>query len=328
MNQNYIAVTGGSGYIGSAICMQFILAGHHVIIIDRHDLPMTLKIAVQNNQAHFYKSDFADTKILDDIFTQYAISTVIHCAASIEVGASVKDPAEFYTNNVSKTIILLDIMRKHSISKIIFSSSCAVFGIPRTRYLDESHTKNPISPYGKTKLIVEMILEDYAHAYGLNAVILRYFNASGAWLEYDLGERHEPETHLIPCLIKAMQNNNAFTLFGQNHATQDGTCVRDYLHIQDIAHAHILAYGYLQSNTRVFEDFNIGTGKGTSITEIIACIETMSKKTVQIKMNDPRLGDPPYLVASYDKAQKILEWRQRYSTIEHILQTALQFHNQ
>lgn len=326
MKQNYIFITGGSGYIGSAIAMQFMLAGYQIIIIDRADLPEALAFAQMNNLIHFFKSDFADLITLEHIFDNYSISTVIHCAASIEVGASVKDPAEFYTNNVSKTIILLDIMRKHLINKIIFSSSCAVFGIPTEQYLRESHTKNPVSPYGKTKLMVEMILQDYAAAYGLQYVILRYFNASGAWLEYGLGERHEPETHLIPLLIKALQNNSSFTLFGDQHATKDGTCVRDYLHIKDIAHAHLLSYEYLQSNLTVREDFNIGTGNGTSILEIVESVGILSKANQIIKKCDARIGDPPYLVADYNKAQKMLGWKPIHSNIEYILNTALAFH--
>lgn len=326
IKKEYILVTGGSGYIGSAICMQLLISNHAVIILDKKEPVGALAQFINSNAAYFFKSDFAHQVTLEYIFSHYTISAVIHCAASIEVGISVKDPAEFYTNNVSKTIILLDMMLKHRINKIIFSSSCAVFGIPTTQFLSEEHTKNPISPYGRTKLIVEMILYDYAQAYGLNAVILRYFNASGAWLEYDLGERHEPETHLIPCLLNALHSKKVFTLFGNTHTTPDGTCIRDYLHIKDIARAHEDAYLYLRSGHTGIQDFNIGTGVGTSIQEIINSVENLSKTSIEIKIDRARTGDPAFLVAHPDKAHTILTWKAQYSCIEHILETAYEFH--
>lgn len=318
-----ILITGGSGYIGSAIVLQFILAGHTIIIIDKKLPPL----AMQNLSAHFFQADFADTATLHTIFTDWHVDAVIHCAASIEVGLSVKDPAEFYMNNVSKTVVLLDTMRTYGVMNIIFSSSCAVFGIPTTHYLEETHTKLPISPYGRTKLMVEMILQDYVTAYDMTAVSLRYFNAAGAWLEYGLGERHEPETHLIPCMIKAMLQRTSFTLFGANHQTPDGTCIRDYLHIRDLAQAHLLAYEYTRTHKMGFADFNLGTGTGTSINQMITALEKISGKKMSITELAARTGDPAYLVAQATKAEKLLGWKPLHSSVDYILTTALAFYS-
>jgi UDP-glucose 4-epimerase len=322
-----VVITGGAGYIGSAVSLFMLSHGYKVIIIDK-----SLPIGVLAQEAYkadnliYIQSDFANEVILHQLFSHYKIEAVMHFAALIEVAESIEFPHLYYENNVVKTIKLLDIMRTYSVKNFIFSSSCAVYGTPASTPINESCEKKPISPYGKTKLMIELILEDYALSYNINSMTLRYFNASGAWLEYDLGEMHSPETHLIPSLLKAATTKKPFIIFGNNYNTIDGTCVRDYLHIKDLASAHYLALQYL-NHYHGYNAFNLGSGKGTSILELVKAVEKATHTTVNLKFGPRRTGDPAILIADFNKAKTLLGWQPKYSNIENIVSTANLFHN-
>jgi UDP-glucose 4-epimerase len=313
-------ITGGAGYIGSHTAWLLARQGHQVIILDS----LRYGQLFIHSWATFIQGDCGDTAVLDTIFSTYKIDAVMHFAASIEVGESVRSPLSFYENNVANSITLLKAMCAHGVCTFIFSSSCAVYGIPQKLPITEDHPKNPINPYGRTKLMVEEILEDLHHAHGLNYVILRYFNAAGAAPEYGLGERHIPETHLIPLLLQAAVQGTPFTLFGTQHATSDGSCVRDFVHVLDIAHAHLQALAYLELGGNS-DSFNLGTGQGVSVKQLIAVVEAVVDKKVVVVHKDPRLGDPAILVADASKAKRVLAWQPRYSAIEHVLKTAYEF---
>lgn len=315
-----VLITGGAGYIGSHTAYLMVQKGYNVVIVDSLQHGQTF----DHTWATCITADFADEKTLNNIFQTYNIKAVIHFAAFIEVGESVKHPMKFYENNVVKTIKLLHTMLKHNVKKFIFSSSCAVYGNPEYIPLTENHPKNPISPYGKNKLIVEMVLQDFEKAYGLQYVSLRYFNAAGAMPQYGLGENHNPETHLIPLVLRAAIEEKPFYVFGANHETKDGSCVRDFIHVWDLAHAHWLALDYL-NNKNISDCFNLGTGNGFSVTEVCNAIEKVCGFTIQILHKNKRLGDPPILVAEPTKAKQILGWQAKYSSLEHIITTAYQF---
>jgi UDP-glucose 4-epimerase len=343
-NSKTILVTGGAGYIGSATVFYLLQKGYKVIVID-HRLPQssffrdtcilyysailnsTINLAdlACNNNVLFIVSDYADEHVLAAIFSQCSIDAVIHFAASIEVGLSVRNPSIFYSNNVVKTIKLLDSMRMYGVYKFIFSSSCAVYGIPQGQ-LSEDHPKVPISPYGKTKLMVEMVAQDYAYAYDIQAVCLRYFNAAGALPDYTIGERHNPETHLIPLLFDAAYSHKSFSLFGDNYATPDGTCIRDYLHIQDLAHAHFLALSSLDKAGTPFDTFNLGTGLGYSVKEVLDVTQEITGLTINYSIEPKRPADPEKLVAHIDKAHQKLGWYAFHSSLDHIISSAHQFY--
>ncbi len=316
--QPAILVTGGAGFIGSHIALLLARQGYQIIVIDsyRH------RQSFDKPWATIYRADYADSELLAHIFTQHRIMAVMHCAALIEVGESVKDPGAYYDNNVSKTIILLRTMVQHGVRNIIFSSSCAVYGIPETILLSEDHPKKPISPYGQTKYMVETILEDFNNAYGLGYVNLRYFNAAGAWPEEELYEQHQPESHLLPLLIQAALESRPFTIFGNDYPTKDGTPIRDFLHVRDIAHAHCLALAHLLAGNPS-DSFNLGTGEGTSIKEMIIIVEQVCHTKLTIQYGPRRPGDPAVLVADPVKAHTILRWQPLYSQLNFIVQSAL-----
>ncbi len=317
-----ILVTGGAGYIGSHTVQELIDHNYHVVVIDR-----TCSFEINHPNITYFQCDIADTQAVKTILNHYTIDAVVHCAASIEVGASVVNPAEYYENNVIKTLMLLDTLRKQDINKIVFSSSAAVYGIPQQLPLKETHSCNPINPYGRTKYIIEQILSDYQKAYNLEYVALRYFNAAGAWPEYNLGERHEPETHLIPRILQAVLDNKKFTLFGNDYETPDGTCVRDYVHVRDIAQAHRLALEFL-FNKHKSAIINLGTARGFSIQEIITSVEQVTKKKIAIKHMPRRAGDPAYLIADNGLAHELLDWRPLHSDITSIIASAYEFYIQ
>jgi UDP-glucose 4-epimerase len=320
--QPTILVTGGAGYIGSHTAYLLAQQGYQVIIIDSfiHNQYFNPRWAT------VIKSDFADTVALEKIFTTYNIHAVMHFAAYIEVGESVKNPLKFYENNVSKTITLLQKMLEHGVNNIIFSSSCAVYGIPERLPLTEDHPKNPISPYGKTKFMIETILQDADDTYGLHYVALRYFNAAGALPEECLGEQHKPETHIIPLLLCAALQESPFTIFGNDYETKDGTAIRDYLHVLDIAQAHLCALQHLEHGNPS-DCFNLGTGSGVSVKEMIETIEEIIRTPIKKVWEQRRAGDPAVLVADPSKAQNILQWQPRYSDLNFILQSARAFAN-
>ena len=312
-----VLITGGAGYIGSHI--GYLLARHcyRVIVIDKlvygqsFDYPWATSI----------KGDFGDEIILTDIFTRYQIDAVIHCAASIEVGHSVKNPIAFYQNNVAKTIKLLEVMLKYQVKTILFSSSCAVYGIPKTLPLVEDHPFDPISPYGMTKYMMEVIIKDMQQAYGFSYLILRFFNAAGALTEEGLGERHDPETHLIPLLLRAAHEQKPFSIFGLHKPTPDGSCIRDFVHVLDIAQAHLLALQYLEAGNRSLI-VNLGVGNGVSVKEMIAAVERVCGLKVPCVIADDRPGDPAILVADATRAKTVLGWHPQYSDIDSIIRSA------
>jgi UDP-glucose 4-epimerase len=313
-----IVVTGGAGYIGSHIGYLLAQKGYHVILLD--------KLIYHQSTAPFswatvQVNDYGDAAVLDALFKEHRVKAVVHCAAYIEVGRSVKEPNDFYENNVVKTITLLDRMRAHNVPYMIFSSSCAVYGTPQIVPIPEDHPQNPISPYGNTKHMIELMLKDYDHAYGIKYVALRYFNAAGALAEQHLCEQHDPETHLIPLLIRSALTGKPFSIFGTNHPTPDGTCIRDYVHVIDIADAHIRALNHLMKGNPS-DSFNLGTGMGISVREMINAVERLYDLKLKIVNADPRAGDPPILVAQAARAQDILQWEPRNSTLDLMIKSA------
>lgn len=313
-----ILITGGAGYIGSHTAYLMAQQGHEVIILDA----LLHSQSFNHPWATLVQKDFADQQALDAIFSTYAIDAVMHFAAFIEVGKSVREPLAFYENNVSKTITLLQAMLKYNVKKFIFSSSCAVYGIPQKLPLTEDHPKNPISPYGTSKLMVEMALQDAHDAHGLQYVALRYFNAAGALPGSWLGEYHEPETHIIPLLLRAAQENTPFYVYGADYPTPDGTCIRDYLHVMDIAQAHAKALEYLHKGN-VSRCFNLGTGTGYSVAQLIDVVQRVTSKSVNVITHNRRPGDPARLVADPALATQCLGWGPEYSGMEYIIESVV-----
>ncbi|MFA6526829.1 MAG: UDP-glucose 4-epimerase GalE [Candidatus Babeliales bacterium] len=309
-----ILLTGGAGYIGSHTAYLLHTQGYQIVILDNfsHQQPFN------HDWATVIKGDCGDKELLLSIFSTYPIDAVMHFAGSIEVGQSVKDPAFYYHNNVINSITLLEAMRAFSIKHFIFSSSCAVYGDPVDLPMTEDHPYVPLSPYGKNKLCVEFILQDYARAYGLRSVALRYFNAAGCWPEKGLGEYHAPETHIIPLLVRAALNQTPFTVFGSGYPTPDGTCIRDYVHVRDIAQAHLKAYDYLKAGA-ASAAFNLGTGTGHSVLSLIKTTEEVCRQSIIIKNAHRRNGDVHTLVACSDKAQKYLAWKPQHTDLNSII---------
>lgn len=312
-----ILITGGAGYVGSHVSCLLAQNGYSVIVLDsfKHKQQVDLPWATIINM------DFSDQALLATIFKRYNISAVIHCAASIEVGISVKKPLQFYENNVAKTIMLLDSMVQHNVLNFIFSSSCAVYGEPQFLPIPEDHPKNPTNPYGRSKLIIEDVLYDAQRAYGLNYAALRYFNVAGAWPEFGLYEQHDPETHLIPLLIRAAQYRNNFVVYGNNYPTYDGTAVRDYIHVRDVAQAHLQALTFILKNN--FGVFNIGSGLGTSVQEMIQAIKLFSGLIVNAQFKERRAGDVAALIADISYARQLLQWVPQYSALSTILSSIM-----
>ena len=315
-----VLLTGGAGYIGSHTAYLLHRLGYEVIILDAllHNQSFT------HSWAKLIKADVSDRQVLASIFKTNCIHAVMHFAGFIEVGESVKRPADFYRNNVTHSLTLLDVMREYEVSKFIFSSSCAVYGNPITVPMAEDHPFAPVSPYAKTKLAVEYALQDYAQAYGLRYAALRYFNAAGASPEQDLGECHQPETHVIPLLLRAIQNNKLFTVYGNDYNTPDGTCVRDYIHVQDIAQAHVLALEYLDAGN-LSDVFNLGTGTGYSVLQLVDVASKICGKAPELVMQPRRAGDSSVLVANPHKAHTMLHWVPEHSSLENIIATAWQW---
>jgi len=315
-----ILITGGAGYIGSHTSFLMAQKGYKVIILDNfvHD-------QIFNPQwATVIKKDFSDKKTLDMIFSNYKIEAVMHFAAFIEVGKSIKNPMKFYKNNVSKTISLIESMITYGVNKFIFSSSCAIYGNPQELPITENHPKNPISPYGKNKLMIEMALEDFNQAYGLQFISLRYFNAAGSMPHYGLGEQHKPETHVIPLILTAAFEQKPFYIFGTKYQTKDGSCIRDFVHVWDIANAHWLALENLNKKNPS-DCFNLGTGEGFSVKQLINTVEKICRTKIKTLTKNKRIGDPPILIADPSKAFNILKWKPLHSDLEFIIKTAYTF---
>ncbi|WP_296591033.1 UDP-glucose 4-epimerase GalE [Methylophaga sp.] len=319
-----VLVLGGAGYIGSHICKMLSHYSHESVVVD--NLSTGHRDAVR--WSHFIEADIlkpdALVRILQD---EGPFDLIMHFCAKSLVGESVQKPALYYRNNVVGTLNLLDAMVETGHDKLVFSSTAAVFGMPEKDEIDELHPRFPINPYGQSKKMIEDVLGDYHEAYGIKSVALRYFNACGADPEGDIGERHEPETHLIPNILKSATAGKTTLLkvFGDNYPTPDGTCIRDYIHVNDLASAHILAGEYLQTHAGAFA-FNLGNGDGFSVFEVIKAAGKVIGQNIAYTIEAPRAGDPPVLVADAKKAGVVLGWQPDYTDIESIIATAWQWH--
>lgn len=317
-----IIVTGGAGYIGSHTAKALHEAGYIPVVVD--NLSKGHRDAVK--WGVFEQGDIGDMSFMRGVFDKYKPAGVVHFAASIEVGESNVKPAEYYLNNVAGTLALLTAMRDSGVQRIVFSSTCAVYGEPETVPISEDEKRRPINTYGKTKYMVEMMLEDFSRAYGLNYVALRYFNACGADPSGEIGERHDPETHIIPRAFMAADGKiDGLTLFGDDYPTHDGTCVRDYIHVNDLARAHIKSFEYLVQGGASMA-FNLGAGKGTSVKEIIAAVEAITQKKLSVKIFPRREGDPAELVSNATLIERKLGFITEWNSIEDIIASAWNFH--
>ena len=324
-SQNTILVTGGAGYIGAHAVFALQKAGYQVIVLDNLSYGHP-ELIQERLHAELLVADISDRAFLDNLFATRKIDAVMHFAAFIAVGESVQEPAKYYRNNVVGTLTLLEAMIAANIKKFVFSSTCAVYGMPKEVPMTENHPIQPLSPYADSKRMVEQILGDFDQAYGLKSVIFRYFNASGAEPTGLLGEDHDPETHLIPlALLTTLKKREFLSIFGTDYDTPDGTAVRDYIHICDLADAHILGLEYLlqggESNL-----FNLGNGNGFSVREVIETTKKVTGLPLPVKEGDRRAGDAPILVGSSEKAQKILDWKPQYADLEKIITHAWQWH--
>ncbi|QXH44471.1 UDP-glucose 4-epimerase GalE [Pseudomonas xanthosomatis] len=310
-------VVGGAGYIGSHMVKHLHDSGHEVVVVDT--APALLP------GIHWAELDIADGHKLDALFARHRFDAVFHFASFIQVGESVSDPARYYQNNVASTLTLLQAMLRAGVRRLVFSSTAAVYGDPHYTPIDEAHPKAPINPYGRSKWMVEQVLQDYDRAYSLKSVCLRYFNAAGADPGGQLGECHEPETHLIPLILQAASGRRAaITVFGRDYATDDGTCIRDYVHVCDLASAHALAVDYLVrgGDSAVF---NLGNGLGFSVQQVIDAACRVTGRLIEVREAPRRAGDPPSLVADAGKAREVLGWAPRYAALEEIVGHAWQW---
>ncbi len=317
-----ILVTGGAGYIGSHTSKSLAANGFEPICYDN----------LSTGHREFVKwgplvvGNLHDTNLLVKIMQQYKPAAVIHFAASAYVGESVTDPFKYYQNNVGGTLSLLEAMQKTNIRKIVFSSTCATYGMPNPNHhlIDEDCPQSPINPYGQSKLMIEKILNDLAKQNKISQISLRYFNAAGASKDGEIGEKHDPETHLIPLAIESALKGNLLYIYGSDYPTPDGTAIRDYIHVEDLADAHIRAVETILIKTKS-EFINLGTGKGFSVSEIIRALDSLGLH-VNFKNTNRREGDPAYLIASANKAMQLLNWKPKYTQIEDILKTAINWH--
>ncbi|MEZ4529368.1 MAG: UDP-glucose 4-epimerase GalE [Desulfobacterales bacterium] len=323
MKEN-ILVVGGAGYIGSHMCKYLAGKGYRPVVLDSlvYGHPQAVK------WGPLIKGNVSDTGLLRQVFSEYDFAAVMHFAAFAYVGESVTNPAKYYRNNVAATIALLEIMGEKKVTHFIFSSSCATYGNPLEIPITENHPQNPINPYGRSKLMVEQILSDFEKAYGLNSVSLRYFNAAGADPDRELGEDHRPETHLIPLILQTvLGKRKSLHVFGADYPTKDGTCIRDYIHINDLAHAHLLALERLL-NKGGTAAYNLGNGEGYSVKEVIDMAEKVTGQRVPFEIKPRREGDPAVLIGSAEKAMKELGWNPRFPDLKTIMQTAWDWHRQ
>ena len=305
-----ILITGGAGYIGSHTTLNFLNNGYDIVVFDslENGHIETIKTLQSLGDIKFVQGDLKNIQDLENLFNTYEIDTVIHFAGFIQVEESVKNPSKYYTNNIIGTLNLLDTMIKYNVKKFVFSSSAAVYGEPLYTPIDEKHQKLPLNAYGKTKAMTEDILDDYDRAYGLKSICLRYFNVAGADSDIRIGEWHEPETHLIPNILKSIfEESKVFKIFGTDYKTKDGTCIRDYVNVEDLAEAHRLAYQYLKENN-VSNKFNLGTEQGNSVKEVFDTVEQITGKSIRVETHQRRDGDAAILLANAEKAKTILGW--------------------
>lgn len=327
-----ILVTGGAGYIGSHTVRALQEKGYKVVVYD--NLSTGHEWAVKD--CELVIDDIADTERLESVFDKYQVEAVVHFAASSLVGESVSNPAKYYENNVVGSKRLFDTMLSKGVNKLVFSSTCATYGLPEFVPITEKEKQAPINSYGWTKFMIERIMQDYGQAYGLDSVALRYFNAAGSAYEAGLGEVHNPESHVIPLLLETVTGKREnFSLFGQDYDTKDGSCIRDYVHVKDLASAHVMALerlmginslndtsGVQAAEQQGFDCFNLGTGDEVSVLQLISVVEKVTGKKVTLKICERRAGDPPVLVADNSKAINVLGWKPIHSNIDNIVQSA------
>jgi UDP-glucose 4-epimerase len=320
-----ILVTGGAGYIGSHAVLALKQAGYGVIILDNLVYGHR-DIAEQVLQVELIQGDTGDRPLLDNLFATRDIAAVMHFAAYAYVGESVTNPDKYYRNNFVGTLTLLEAMQAANLQKFVFSSTCATYGVPKTVPIPEDHPQDPINPYGATKLMIERVLSDFDKAYAFKSVCFRYFNAAGADPAGRLGEDHNPETHLIPLVLQtALGKRASVSIFGTDYPTPDGTCVRDYIHVADLAQAHVLGLEYLlQGGDSTL--FNLGNGNGFSVKEVIDVAQQVTGREIPVVECDRRPGDPPALVGSSDRAKEILGWNPQYADLHAIITHAWNWH--
>ena len=313
-----ILIVGGAGYIGSHVNKMLNLHGFETVVFD--NLSYGHRDFVK--WGVFEEGDLGEINDLRRVFQKYPITAVMQFAAFTYVGESVEDPQKYYLNNLCNTLNLLEVMLEEKVNYFVFSSTCATYGDPVEIPITEDHPQNPISPYGKGKYMVEQVLEDYSKAYNLRYASLRYFNAAGADPDGEIGELHDPETHLIPLILDvALGNREDIKIFGTDYPTADGTCIRDYIHVLDLADAHIKALKYIQNND-LSDVFNLGNGQGFSVKEVIDTVEKVTGKKIKASEVGRRPGDPPVLVGSALKARKLLGWQPRFNDLSLIIDTA------
>jgi UDP-glucose 4-epimerase len=316
-----VLVVGGAGYIGSHMVRMLDRQGHHVVSLD--NLSTGFRAAVTAGE--LVVGDMRDGPLVESVLSRHAIDAVMHFAACALVGESVVDPAKYYDNNVAATLALLDSMRRAGTKRIVFSSTCATYGEPERVPISESEPQKPVNPYGFTKLVVEHALADYAAAYGLGYATLRYFNASGASPDGDIGEHHDPESHLIPIVLQvALGQRQSVAIYGNDWSTPDGTCVRDYIHVDDLGRAHLAALERIRPGEGI--KLNLGTGTGNSVLEVIEACRQETGHPVPATVGPRRPGDPPELVADARRAAEVLGWRPQFRTIGAIVASAWKWH--
>jgi UDP-arabinose 4-epimerase len=317
-----VLVTGGAGYIGSHACQALAAAGY---------LPVTFDNLVHGHRwavrwGPLVEGDITDRAALDAAFGQFKPAAVMHFAAFAYVGESVLQPGKYYRNNVGGSLTLLEAMRDWRIDQLVFSSSCATYGVPQAVPIAESHPQHPVNPYGASKLMVEQMLRDFAVAHRLRSMVLRYFNAAGAGASGEIGEAHDPETHLIPLALDAAAGSRPHvTIFGDQYPTPDGTCVRDYIHVADLAQAHLLALQALEKGAAEGV-YNLGNGNGFSVREVIEVVQAVTGRAVPVRVGPPRAGDPPRLVADATRIRGELGWQPRHPDLPSIVQSAWRWH--
>jgi UDP-glucose 4-epimerase len=313
-----VLVTGGAGYIGSHMVKLLVESGAQVTVVD--DLSTGHADAVRGRD--FVRGDVADATFTKNLLQQKQIEAVVHFAACSLVGESVADPLKYYRRNVGGTAGLVEAMRQAKVTRLVFSSTAAVYGDPMRTPIDEAHPTQPVNPYGSSKLAIERMLAECSTAYGIGAVVLRYFNAAGADPSGELGERHDPETHLIPLVLQAASGRRpSISVFGNDWPTRDGTCVRDYIHVSDLCVAHQLALDWLAAGGR-YECFNLGNGEGATVLEVIEAARRVTGRTIKMVQAQRRAGDPPSLVADASKARRVLGWQPARADIEGIVRDA------
>ncbi|MGM9536613.1 MAG: UDP-glucose 4-epimerase GalE [Intestinibacter sp.] len=318
-----ILVLGGAGYIGSHTVYELIDRGNDVVIVD--NLQTGFKELI-HPKAKFYQGDLRDEKFLNSVFEKENIEGVIHFAANSLVGVSMKEPLEYYDNNVYGMIVLLKAMRKHKVNHIVFSSTAATYGEPKKVPIEETDDTIPTNPYGETKLAMEHMMKWCVEAFGMSFVALRYFNACGAHPNGLIGELHNPETHLIPLILQvALGKRDAINVFGNDYDTKDGTCIRDYIHVCDLADAHIKALDYLKKGNPS-QIINLGNGEGYSVLDIINAVKEVTQQEIKVNICERRSGDPAKLIANNKKALTVLNWTPKYTDINQIISTAWNFY--